>query len=176
MKKLILAGAAALAITACGSEPEESTDTAAAEGPVDTMLPGAFLVRTEVTSITPADDADPATSLSEGQVVENEVCIGEDGILPAAAFAEAAEECTIRNPYNRRGRMRADLTCTAAAGRVDLSVNADFTGESIEGTIDSTSSFAGTGDYQMRRTITAERTGDCTAAEAEEDLEATVEE
>ena len=175
MKMLTIAAIAAttLALSGCGDAPDETatteTDTAA---PVDALLPGAFMVRTEVTSIESLDDADPATPMAVGQVVENEVCVGEDGILPAAAFGEDGDDCSIDNPYQRKGRLRQALTCNRSAGQLNLQVEAEFTGESLEGTVRTGSSFAGDGDYQMARTLTATRTGDCSNAEANSDMDA----
>lgn len=177
MKRLMILCAGTLLLAGCGDTgtDEAATDAAASDdAPAEGLLPGAFLIRTEVVSIDSADDADPVTDLAVGDVSENEVCIGEDGLLPAAAFAESGDECTIQNPYVRRGRLRQDLTCNRPAGQVNLAVNATFTGESLEGEIDSGTSFAGEGDYRMQRRITGERTGDCTNAEADADLEAEV--
>ena len=177
MRNHLIVSALALGLAACGGGGGEN---AAAEeeaaAPVDTFLPGNFVIRTEVTALDSVDDGEPATASGMGDTREIQVCVGEDGLLPAAAFGEDGDDCTIENPYQRKGRLRQQLVCNRSAGQVNLQVEADFTAEGVEGTVRSGSAFAGEGDYQMTRSITGERTGDCTQAEAEGDLDTPVEE
>lgn len=170
-----ITGALALALAACGGGGETETEEAAAD-PVDTMLPGAFAITTEVTSLDSTDGGEPATNAEMGGTTTTNVCVGEDGLLPAAAFGEDGDNCTVENPYIRRGKVRQTLVCQrdGASGQIRLQVDAEFTGETLDGTVRSSTFFADDGDYSMTRTISAQRTGDCTAAEADEDLEAEV--
>ena len=171
MKKLILATGTAFALVACGGGDEGVTVNETVD-PVDAMLPGAFEITTEVTQLRSTDGTTPATPSEEGATQVTSVCVGEDGLLPAAAFAEPGDDCTIENPYARRGRLRQDLVCQrSGAGEVRSSISAEFDGETIDGQIRGASAFAGDGDYEITRTITGRRTGDCTEAEASEDLD-----
>ncbi|MEN3972225.1 DUF3617 family protein [Sphingomicrobium sp. XHP0235] len=174
MKNYVIVSALALGLAACGGGGEEAVVEEEA-APAETFLPGNFVIRTEVTALDSVDDGEPATSSGMGDTREIQVCVGEDGLLPAAAFGEDGDDCTIENPYQRKGRLRQQLVCNRSAGQVNLQVEADFTAEGVDGTVRSGSAFAGEGDYQMTRTITGERTGDCTPAEAEGDLDTDVE-
>lgn len=174
MKARILATATlALTLAACGGG--ETAEEEVAE-PVDVMLPGNFQLTSEVTDLSSTDGTDPVTSAEVGSSVTANVCVGEDGLLPAAAFGEEGDDCTIENPYVRRGKIRQALVCQREGqdGQIRLQVDADFTEDGIEGTVSTMTYFSGDGDYSMKRTLTGTRTGDCTEAEAEEDLEAEV--
>ncbi|MCJ7421475.1 DUF3617 domain-containing protein [Sphingomicrobium astaxanthinifaciens] len=175
MKTRILATSAlALALAACGSGDSAAEEEAVA--PVDTLLPGNFEITSEVTSLDSTDEADPVTSAELGSTTTANVCVGEDGLLPAAAFGEEGDDCVIENPYVRRGKIRQALVCQreGQSGQIRLQVDAEFTEDGVDGTVQTVTYFSGEGDYAMTRTLSGRRTGDCTEAEAEADLEAEV--
>ncbi|WP_265569859.1 DUF3617 domain-containing protein [Sphingomicrobium nitratireducens] len=170
----LAAGCAALALSACGG----GGDTAAPEekaGPVDLLLPGEYEITTIVTQLDSSDGSTPATSATLDTSRTHTVCVGEDGLLPPETFGEDGDTCTIENPYFRRGKIRQQLACQreANAGQIQLQVDAEFTAEGVDGTVKSGTYFAGDGDYSMTRSLSGKRVGDCTLAEAAEELEGT---
>lgn len=175
MKRTMLACSAALALGACGgdaaTEAEEST------GPVDAMLPGEYQIVTEVTQLDSTDNTTPRATAAMGESTTGTVCVGEDGLLPAEAFGELGDDCTIKQPYVRRGKIRQQLSCSRenSPGTIELNVEADFTEDGVEGTVSTESYFVADGDYSMRRSLTGRRVGDCTQGEAEEELEGDIE-
>ncbi|WP_265587142.1 DUF3617 domain-containing protein [Sphingomicrobium arenosum] len=174
MKARILATSAlALGLVACGGDAAPEEEAAA---PVDAMLPGNFEITSEVTALNSTDGTDPATSAEMGSKTTANICVGEDGLLPAAAFGEDGDDCTIENPYVRRGRIKQDLVCQreGQGGQIRVNVDAEFTEEGVDGTVSTITYFSGEGDYSMTRTLSGRRTGDCTEAEADADLEAEV--
>lgn len=119
-----------------------------------------------VTAIDVTEGDVAATSLKVDDVATANVCVGEDGKLPAATFAEAGDECTIDDSaYFRRSSIRQTLSCKrpGKTGPVNLQVQGEFTSDSFEGDVSTGTFLSGTGDYNMTRTITGKRTGDCTA-------------
>lgn len=164
MKKLLIIAASSLALSACGGGAEEAAEESAA--PADALTPGQYDVSVEVTEVEAKDDADPRTDLEVGSVTTASVCVGDDGALPAAAFAEGDDQCGIENPYARRGTLRQGLRCNREGEAVMLNVDGEFTGDSVNATVETETFFQYAGDYAMKRTLTANRTGDC-AAEAD---------
>lgn len=180
MKRLIAmtaTGAMALTLAACGgggedaAAPDEGTMTAEK---VDTMLPGEYEITSTVTSLDVTEGDTAATPLSVDSARTYRVCVGEDGILPPETFGEENDNCEIdTNPYFRKGKVRQAMTCSrdGKTGQVNVQVDAEFTGENIEGEIRSATFFTGPGDYQMTRSLSGARVGDCSTGEAAEELE-----
>lgn len=164
MKKFLTIAASSLALAACGGGADEAAEESAA--PADALTPGQYDVSMEVTSIEEKDEADARTDLEVGSVTEVSVCVGENGALPAAAFAEGEDQCGIENPYARRGTIRQGLRCNRDGEAVMLNVEGDFTADSMTATVETETFFQYAGDYAMQRSLNATRTGDC-AAEVE---------
>lgn len=175
--KLAGTAALALAITACGGETEgEPAGGEMTAEKVDALLPGEYEITATVTSIDVTDGDTAATPLKVDDVRTHKVCVGDDGLLPPETFGEENDNCSIDSgAYFKKGRVRQQLTCSrdGQRGQVNLQVNGEFTAEGMEGDVRSGTFFAGTGDYQMTRTLSGKRLGDCTAAEVQEDMAGT---
>lgn len=171
--------ALAFALVACGGE---ATDAPSADGGdmtaevVDTLLPGEYEITSTVTALEVTEGSTAGTALKVDDVRTSKVCVGEDGLLPPEAFGEENDNCTIdAGAYFRRGKVRQQLTCSrdGKTGQVNLQVDGEFTAEGLEGEVQTGTFFAGPGDYNMTRSMTGKRLGDCTAAEVEADMEGT---
>ncbi|MCM8557761.1 DUF3617 domain-containing protein [Sphingomicrobium sediminis] len=159
--QLIITGALALALGACGGGTEEAAP-AEEEAVAESLTPGAYELTLTTTSISSTDGTDPATALTMDDVVQRNICIGEDGQLPATALLEDGDTCELDSDRARRGRITQALTCTREGnGNLNLQVEGDFTADSIEGTVRTGTYFPGAGDYQLAQAFAATRTGDC---------------
>ncbi|NNC47729.1 MAG: DUF3617 family protein [Sphingomonas sp.] len=162
MTKILIIAASSLALAACGSGGEEAPVEESA-APADALTPGQYDITMEVTSIDTKDEADARTDLEVGSVTNASVCVGDDGALPADAFAEGDDQCGIESPYARRGTLRQALRCNRDGEAVMLNVDGDFTADSVTATVETETFFQYAGDYAMKRSMTATRTGECTA-------------
>ena len=90
--------------------------------------------------------------------------MGPDNAIDGAAFAEAGESCEASETYIRSGRLSMQLRCNRPGkGSITHTVDGDFKADSFTAQVISGSYFSGTGDYEMTRSLTAKRVGDCTA-------------
>lgn len=166
--KLAGTAALALALTACGGETAEApaSDAPAKAEKVDALQPGAYEVTATVTALDITEGDTAATSLKVDDIITSNVCVGEDGKLPAETFAEAGDDCSIDSgAYFRRSSVRQQLTCSrpGKTGPINLLVDGEFTADSFESDVSTGTFLAGPGDYNMKRTIAGKRTGDCSA-------------
>ena len=89
-----------------------------------------------------------------------------DGTIDPKAFAEGDESCTALDSYMRNGRMSLQYKCSRGSDQMTQLVDGDFKADSFEAKVTTSTYFAGSGDYELTRTFTGKRVGDC-PAEAE---------
>jgi len=157
-----------LAAAACSGGTEENK---AAEAP-DAMQPGQWEISTEVSDFRSTDKATPALKAAAGDKAAAPGCIkaGEEEKPPAEMFAGVGYKCDYKDRYISGGRINLSLECDREAleGKVMMSVQGTYTGESFEGTSTATSFLPGDGDFVMNSKISGRRTGPACAAPAAE--------
>ncbi|HEX8573513.1 MAG TPA: DUF3617 family protein [Allosphingosinicella sp.] len=152
---------------ACSGGEEAKIEEAAA-----TMQAGQWEVSSEVTAFRSTDKATPALKAAVGDKSAAPACIeaGKEGKPPAGMFAGAGYECDYKDSYIRSGRITATLECErdALEGKIFMTVEGSYKGDSFEGTSSSTSYLSGEGDFAMNSKFSGRRTGPTCAAPAEE--------
>jgi len=140
-----------------------------AEAAADSMQAGQWEVATEVTAFRSTDKATPALKAAVGDKATSPGCIeaGKDE-PPAELFAGAGYECKYKDKYIRSGRITATLDCErdALEGRIFMTIEGSYTGDSFEATSTVNSYLSGDGDFAMNSKITGRRTGHTCAAPA----------
>jgi hypothetical protein len=161
--RFVAIAAITLATAACGNEAPKPAEVATPK----TLVAGDYEVSSEVTKLVSADKTTPATALKLGAKEVIRACVAADGTPDPKMFVEAGDACTATNSYVRSGRMSVQYTCKRA-GKGELYLNADgnYTADSYKAVVTGASSFPGTGDYSLTRTLTAKRVGDCPAGVA----------
>ncbi|HYI41639.1 MAG TPA: DUF3617 family protein [Allosphingosinicella sp.] len=153
---------------ACSSGGEEKKAAEAA----DAMQAGQWEISTEVSDFRSTDKATPALKASAGDKAAAPACIeaGEEDKPPAEMFAGVGYECDYKDRYISGGRINLSLECEREAleGKVMVSVQGTYKGESFEGTATATSFLPGDGDFSMNSKIVGRRTGPTCAAPAAE--------
>ena len=161
------AGASVLALAGCSNEqaPAAAPDTAAT---AETLAAGEYEVATKVEDLRSTDHTTPLTKAK--QMAANDApsvhraCVAADGSIASDMFTEAGDRCKVNNSYARNGKINLQLSCTRSTpGSVMHSVDGDFTADSFTATVNTGTYFTGSGDYAMRRTMTAKRVGACPA-------------
>jgi hypothetical protein len=152
---------------ACSGGGEEKAEEAAA-----TMQAGQWEVSSEVTAFRSTDKATPALKAAVGDKATAPACIeaGKESKPPAEMFAGAGYECDYKDSYIRSGRVTATLECErdALEGKIFMTIQGSYKGDSFEGTSDATSYLSGEGDFAMNSKISGRRTGPTCAAPVEE--------
>lgn len=156
-----MAAGAALLATGCGSE---TAKPAKVEAP-KTLVAGEYEVTSEVTKLASADKSTPSTALKMGQKDIIRACVAADGTPDAKMFVEEGDVCSVTNSYARSGRLSVQYQCSRA-GKGELYPNADgnYTADGYKAVVTVGTAFPGDGDYNLTRTLTAKRVGDCPAA------------
>lgn len=165
MRTTMLGLAAAGLLAACSGDP--ATD-AKPEARADALKAGEYEVTAKVDELRSTDNSTPATKLKVAAAGEapatGRACVGEDGAIDPAAFAEPGDKCRPSSSYMRGGRMSLQYNCTrAGTGELTQLVDGNFTADSFEAQVMTSTYFSGTGDYAMTRTLTGKRVGDCPA-------------
>ena len=164
---LIAAAASVTALAACGNEPTPAA--APAEEAAAKLAAGEYEVSTKVEDLRSTDNTTPATkaklAAADAAPVVHRACIAADGEIAPAMFAEAGDECATENSYVRSGKINLTLNCkrTGNPGQILQSVAGKFEADSFTATVNTGTYFSGSGDYAMRRTMTAKRVGNCPA-------------
>ena len=166
MRTIILGLAAAGLLGACSGD---SASEAKKEAKAKALEPGEYEVTAKVDSIRSTDNSTPGTKSAAADPPRvTRTCVPADGTIDAAVFAEADETCTATDRYMRGGRMSLQFKCNRSGeGLMTQMVDGNFTADSFTGKLMTATYFAGPGDYEMTRTITGKRVGDCPAAPAE---------
>ena len=157
-----------LAAACSGGGEEKKAEEAAA-----TMQAGQWQVSSEVTGFRSTDKATPALKAAVGDKSTASACIeaGKEGKPPAEMFAGAGYECEYKDSYIRSGRITATLVCErdALEGKIFMTVEGNYKGDSFEGRATANSYLSGDGDFAMNSKISGRRTGPTCAAPAEDD-------
>lgn len=167
MRTIIIGLTAAGLLAACsGDTPKEEK---AAEK-VDALQPGEYEYTTKVDEVRSTDNTAPATAMKVAAAGETpptaRVCVTAEGV-PPTTFAEAGDTCAPTSSYMRGGRMSLQFNCTRTGrGGLTQLVDGNFTANTFEAKVITSTYFSGPGDYSMSRTLTGRRVGDCPAAPA----------
>jgi hypothetical protein len=144
----------------------------AAEAP-GSLQAGQWEIGSEVVGFRSADKATPALKAVAGDKSAAPACIeaGKEDKPPAAMFAGVGYECDYKDRYISGGRINLSLECEREAleGKVMVSVEGTYKGDSLEGTATATSFLPGEGDFVMNSKISGRRTGPTCAAPAADD-------
>jgi hypothetical protein len=151
---------------ACSGGGEENKVAEAANA----MQSGQWEISSEVSDFRSTDKATPALKAAAGDKSAAPACIeaGKEDKPPAEMFAGVGYECDYKDRYISGGRINLSLECDREAleGKVMVSVQGTYTGESFEGTSTATSFLPGDGDFVMNSKISGRRTGPACAAPA----------
>ena len=160
----MIAAAAAVLVAGCSEEAPVKQEEAAATK----LTGGQYEASWKVTQVRSVDKSTPATNLKQDATGTTTACIGADGTIDPALFAEDGDSCTMSNAYVRNGRMSMDLTCKrkGQSGEIRQSVSGTFKADSIDAEVGTTTYLSGFGDYSMSRAFTAKRIGECPPAAA----------
>jgi hypothetical protein len=165
MRRMMLALAAAGLLAACSAEPApkaEETETASA------LKPGEYEIGIKIDSLRSTDKTTPAVKGKVGDPpTSRRTCVAADGAIAAEAFADPGDKCTETNSYVRGGRLSVQLSCTRPNGQLMQLAVGDFKADSFEAKLTTATYFKGSGDYEMTRTLSGKRVGECPAASAE---------
>ena len=162
MRNLLVTVAAAGLLAGCSgdSAPENQVEETAAA-----LTPGEYELVAKVDELRSTDKTTPATSSKiGGEAVTTRTCVGPENQIDTAAFVEAGETCTASDSYMRNGRISLQYKCSRP-GKGDLThlVDGDFAADSFKGTVRTATYYAGDGDYELVRSFTAKRVGECSA-------------
>jgi len=152
---------------ACSGGGEENKAAEAA----DAMQAGQWEISSEVADFRSTDKATPALKAAAGDKATAPACIeaGKEDKPPAEMFAGIGYECEYKDRYISGNRINLSLECEREAleGKVMVSVQGTYTGDSLEGNATATSFLPGDGDFVMNSKISGRRTGPACAAPAE---------
>jgi hypothetical protein len=170
MRTIILGLAAALGLAAtgllagCSAEPAPKPEDAQAVE----LKSGEYEISAKVDEVRSTDKTTPATKAKAGDPpAVRRACIAAGGGIATEAFADAGDKCAESSSYLRNGRLSQQLTCSRPGhGQVMQLADGGFKADSFEAKLTTATYFAGPGDYQMTRTFTGKRVGDCPAASA----------
>ena len=148
-------------VAGCSDDaPQANTveETAAA------LTPGEYELVAKVDELRSTDKTTPATkSKVGGDPVTTRTCIGPENKMEPATFAEAGETCTQSDSYMRNGRISLQFKCRAGQGDLTQLVDGDFKKDSFTAQVRTATYFAGSGDYELVRSFTGKRVGECSA-------------
>ena len=166
MRCLIIVPLCLAAACSGGGEEKKSEEAAA------TMQAGQWEIVSEVTAFRSTDKATPALKAAAGDKSASAACIeaGKEDKPPAEMFAGVGYECDYKDRYISGGRINLSLECEREAleGKVMVSVQGTYKGDSFEGTSTATSFLPGDGDFVMNSKVSGRRTGPACAAPAAE--------
>lgn len=165
MRGLIVISLCLAAACSSGGEENKAAETA------DSMQAGQWEISSEVSDFRSTDKATPALKAAAGDKAASPACIeaGKEDKPPAEIFAGVGYECDYKDRYISGGRINVTLECERKAleGKVMVSVQGTYTGESLEGTATATSFLPGDGDFVMNSKVSGRRTGPTCAAPAD---------
>lgn len=153
---------------ACSGGGEEKKAAEAA----DALQSGQWEISSEVSDFRSTDKATPALKAVAGDKTAAPACIeaGKEDKPPAEMFAGIGYECEYKDRYISGGRINLSLECEREAleGKVMVSVQGTYKGDSLEATATATSFLPGDGDFVMKSKVSGRRTGPTCAAPAAE--------
>lgn len=161
MRLLMLVPLAALA--ACGGEAEQKAKAPARPA---VMPAGQWESTLEVTNFRRTDQGEPKLNMPNGTRAAGAACVpgGADARPPLELFVGPEfENCRwAENFYQRNGRLVSSGTCRRdGVGEVEVTISADYTEDSFEGTAEMLTRLVSDGDVQLGARIEGRRTGQC---------------
>ena len=167
MRSLIIVPLLLAAACSEGGTQENKSEEAAAA-----MQAGQWEISSEVTNFRSTDKATPALKAAVGDKATAPACIeaGKEDKPPAEIFAGVGYECDYKDRYVRGGRINVSLECErdALEGKIQMTFEGTYAGDSFTGTANANSFLAGDGDFAMSTKISGRRTGPTCAAPAED--------
>lgn len=165
MRKMVMTTIAAASLLASCSGDSGAPANNVAEAAPAALQPGEYELVAKVDDLRSTDKTTPASALKVGgDPVTTRTCIGADNKIDAAAFAEAGESCKAADSYVRNGRMNLQYQCNRSGkGQLTHAVDGDFKADSFTVQVRTGTYFGGSGDYDLTRTVTAKRVGECQA-------------
>ena len=166
MRGLIIVPLFLAAACSGGGEENKAVEVA------DSLPAGQWEISSEVSDFRSTDKATPALKAVAGDKMAMPVCIeaGKEDKPPPEMFAGVGYECDYKDRYISGGRINLALECEREAleGKVMVSVQGTYKGDSFEGTSTATSFLPGDGDFVMNSKISGRRSGPACAAPAED--------
>lgn len=148
-------------LAACGSSKEEAPPP---EAPPVRIEAGQWTFsRTTTGYNTPTVTAEEYAA-KVGQKSEDDIClkVGDDGRPDADALAgKEGSDCTYKEGFLHNGRLVATLACKAGEGTSELSVEGNYTADSMTLGVSMTKSVDGKPVLRTTHDLTGKRTGDC---------------
>lgn len=163
MRKLVTAMVPALLLAACGGGTEPAGNTAETDAVPAAFPVGEWEVTSTVEQISSTDGTTPAIAAKAGDTATRKACVASADEL-SKLFAPDGADCTAMSDYARQGRVNTAYKCTVKGGVLNVTVNGNYTADTLDGVTDSASMLSGSGDYQLREKVAGRRTGDCPAA------------
>jgi len=164
MRTMITAAATAALLAGC------SGDEAAvprAEAAAASLQAGEYEVTAKVDTLRSTDKTTPETKSKVGDPPKvTRICVPADGTIESKVFAEGSETCKAFDSYMRNGRMSLQYRCTRGSDGLSQLVDGKFKADSFEAKVTTSTYFAGRGDYDLTRSFTGKRVGDCTQESA----------
>jgi hypothetical protein len=158
---ITIAGAACLASCSDDSAAPASNST---EQVAAALQPGEYEITAKVDELRSTDKTTPATKSKVGaDPVVSRTCVGPENKVEPAAFVEAGEVCTPSETYMKNGRMNLQYKCNRKGDQLTQLVDGDFKTDSFTAQVRTATYFSGSGDYELVRSFTAKRVGECTA-------------
>lgn len=163
MRMILMTVAAAGALSSCGDGTAPANNVA--EAAATALQPGEYEIIAKVEALRSTDNSTPATALKAGgDPVVTRTCVGADNKMDPAAFVEAGETCTPADSYMRNGRMSLQYRCNRSGkGQLTHAVDGNFKADSFTAQVRTGTYFSGSGDYDLERSMTAKRVGECPA-------------
>jgi hypothetical protein len=165
MRTIILGLAGAALLAACSDD--SATTAKPEEARADQLKPGEYEITATVDALRSTDKTTPATKSKVGDPPKvTRTCVPADGTIPPDAFAETDEKCRSSDSYMRGGRMNLQFKCVRDGEQLTQMADGSFTADSFTGTVMTATYLSGSGDYELTRTMTGKRVGDCPAPSA----------
>ena len=166
MRTIILGLAAAGLMAGCSAEPAPAPK--AEEAQAAALQPGGYAISVQVDDVHSTDKTTPITKAkpSDPPTVRR-ACVAAVGGIDGEAFSDPGDKCATSSSYLRNGRLSLQLTCSRPdKGPVMQLADGSFKADSFTAKLTTATYFNGPGDYQMTRTLTGKRVGECSAASA----------
>jgi hypothetical protein len=152
------------ALAACGSQEASAPPTE--DAPVMMKAGQWTLARTMTAYNTPTVTAEQYAA-KVGTKSSADVCLSVDpkGLPDADALAgDEGKKCTYKEGFAHKGRLVASLVCKSGSGSSELSVEGNYTADTLTFGVSMTRSEGGKPVLSTTHDLTGKRTGDCKAA------------
>ena len=166
MRSIIMTAVAAAWLAGCSGE--DAPAPKAEEARAASLQAGEYEVTATVAALRSTDKTTPRSKMKVGDPPKvTRACVPADGSLAAEVFAEAGESCTPMDQYMRNGRLNLQFKCKRGSDQLTQMADGKFKADSFEAKVSTATYFAGDGDYELTRSFTGKRVGDCPAEPAE---------